>query len=151
VFSFFLYRFPYHHCPVSRNFHISDLTASCISLLRDLSSTLNIQPSEPGDQACTVHPTKMTATQQQQQRRRPLSARKLDVLYLVFFVIHIPIMLCEFKLLLLVGRSRFIRSLSSPARITLSPSTYFMHGIEGLQQTKPLAQFNFKMTARSWW
>jgi hypothetical protein len=28
--------------------------------------------------------------------RRPLSARKLDVLYLVFFVIHVPIMFCKY-------------------------------------------------------
>jgi hypothetical protein len=27
--------------------------------------------------------------------RRPLSARKLDILYLAFFVIHVPVMLCK--------------------------------------------------------
>ncbi|KIW19602.1 hypothetical protein PV08_00175 [Exophiala spinifera] len=40
-------------------------------------------------------PQRQRQRQQQQQRhvRRPLSSRKLDMLYLVFFTIHIPIML----------------------------------------------------------
>jgi lauroyl/myristoyl acyltransferase len=42
------------------------------------------------------------------QPPRPLSQRKLDAVYLVFFLIHVPIMLCKFlpwKFLLGLGRA----------------------------------------------
>ena len=45
----------------------------------------------------------------QKRAARRLAARKLDSLYLVFFMIHIPIMFCE---------SRFLPSFSLPLRLS---------------------------------
>lgn len=43
----------------------------------------------------TADMAKPTNTSSNQQPRPTLSSRKMDILYLVFFIIHVPVMLCK--------------------------------------------------------